>query len=148
MKKESFGRWTVLLICLIIGAAFIGCAGQNRAGKNQPDMESLYGKEWVLEYVNKDKPVIDKLRATIRFEKDGKLTGSGGCNKFFGSYEIKDGKVVIGPVGGTKMMCPPAVMDIEDAYMAALAGELEVRMEEGKMKLCSSEDKCLIFSTD
>lgn len=56
----------------------------------------------------------------VRFEADGRLTGHGGCNRFFGSYEITADRINIGPLGTTRMACPAPVMDLEMTFLQSL----------------------------
>ena len=36
---------------------------------------------------------------------DGHASGSGGCNRFFGRYELADGRLAVEPLGSTRMAC-------------------------------------------
>ena len=57
----------------------------------------------------------------IRFEAEGRVVGSGGCNRIFGSYELSEvDRISIGPLASTKMMCPPEIMDNEADFIAAI----------------------------
>lgn len=51
--------------------------------------------------------------------KDGKVAGKGVCNNYFADYEIDGGKLKIGPVGATKMMCPQHAT-LESQYFGIL----------------------------
>ena len=56
----------------------------------------------------------------VRFEVDGSIKGHGGCNSFFGSLEQADSSIAVGPLGGTRMACPEAIMDREMTFMEAV----------------------------
>ena len=56
----------------------------------------------------------------VRFEVDGSIKGHGGCNSFFGSLEQADSGIAVGPLGGTRMACPEAIMDREMTFMEAV----------------------------
>jgi len=49
------------------------------------------------------------------------VTGSGGCNRYTGAYELAGGRLTFGTMAGTRMACPAEVMAFEDAFMEALA---------------------------
>lgn len=49
------------------------------------------------------------------------ISGSAGCNQYFGSYTRNGDNLTFGPVGGTKMACEEGVMQQETAFLAALA---------------------------
>lgn len=60
-----------------------------------------------------------EIGATLRLEA-GQATGSGGCNRFFGSYVVDGQMLTFGPLGMTQMLCQGPAQDVEDAYLAAL----------------------------
>jgi heat shock protein HslJ len=64
--------------------------------------------------------VLEHSKLFVQFKDDGTLAGHGGCNRFFGQYEISGNQIRIGPVGATRMGCPQPVMDRERAFLAAL----------------------------
>lgn len=65
--------------------------------------------------------VIDRAQSTLRLLPEGRIAGSGGCNRFTGKGLVSAGKVEIGLLATTRMACPPAVMDQETRYLRALA---------------------------
>lgn len=72
----------------------------------------------------------------IRFEAEGRVAGSGGCNRIFGSYTASDENMIsIGPLASTKMMCPQDVMDGEAAFIASLESASGFSRETGKLTL-------------
>ena len=70
-----------------------------------------------------DKPVTvaDSQREPhIVLAPDSKqLSGSGGCNRMFGTYELNGDAISFSGVGATKMACVDG-MDIESSFFAAL----------------------------
>ncbi len=57
----------------------------------------------------------------IGFGEDGRIEGHGGCNGFFGSYEVMGETLEIGPLGATRMACPEAIMDRELRFFEVLS---------------------------
>jgi putative lipoprotein len=51
---------------------------------------------------------------------DGKVAGSGGCNRYSGSTALKGAQIEFTPMASTMMACAPALMDQETRYFAAL----------------------------
>ncbi|WGS50916.1 META domain-containing protein [Paraburkholderia sp. D15] len=47
-------------------------------------------------------------------------SGFSGCNRYMGSYALKDGKLSFGTLGGTRMACATPGGQIEGAYLNAL----------------------------
>jgi heat shock protein HslJ len=64
--------------------------------------------------------VIDDLQTTLELEADGSVFGSGGCNRYRGHAEISGQSIKFGPLAGTMMACPPAVMQQEQKFHAAM----------------------------
>jgi len=88
-------------------------------GPRIPDATELAGG-WLLEDLG-GRGVMDMVQTTLVFDGEGRVSGSGGCNRYTGSYTYGDGELTFGPLAGTKMMCPEAVMDQEDRFLEALA---------------------------
>jgi heat shock protein HslJ len=63
--------------------------------------------------------VADK-EVTLDIGPEGGIGGTGGCNRYFGQWSDGDGRATVGPLGATKMMCPPEVMAVEDRYLQEL----------------------------
>lgn len=114
------------------------------AGGDEASIQDLYGKTWVAEYIL-DKPVIDASRSSIEFRPDGKVGGLGGCNNYFANYEVKNGKLKIGPAGATMKMCPEALMDQERRFMAALSKITGYYLENGGLNLTTDDGKKVVF---
>ncbi|RKT26496.1 META domain-containing protein [Paraburkholderia sp. RAU2J] len=47
-------------------------------------------------------------------------SGFSGCNRFMGTYALKDGKLSFGPLAGTRMACMSLGGNIEGAFLDAL----------------------------
>uniref|UniRef100_UPI001065A3F5 META domain-containing protein n=1 Tax=Burkholderia sp. B10 TaxID=1178627 RepID=UPI001065A3F5 len=51
-----------------------------------------------------------------------RASGFSGCNRYMGTYAIKNGLLSFGPLAGTRMACPDALGgQLEHAYLDALA---------------------------
>lgn len=58
-------------------------------------------------------------RMLVHFDPEGKITGNGGCNQFFGSYKITGDTIKIGPLVSTRKGCP-GLLEAETAFFATL----------------------------
>lgn len=96
---------------------------------------SLEGKEWKLSALNGNKLVTDS-KITALF-KDGKLSGSGGCNRFTASYQLKDKILTVNPqIASTMMACPQPLMNQEQTFLEALAGSKEYKVDnQGNLQI-------------
>lgn len=84
------------------------------------DDRPLLGREWRIEAIA-GRDVIDDSPASLQFLRDGRLAGSGGCNRLIGQYETDDRALSIEPTGTTMMACPEAQMKQERALLELLA---------------------------
>jgi heat shock protein HslJ len=99
------------LFLLLLAALLTGCAKAPALQTNQ-----AFVVEWIGE-----RPLIDRSHLSLTFEDDGRAFGSGGCNHWFGSYQLNSGKLTFGPLGSTRRACAPALMEQEQRFFEALA---------------------------
>lgn len=104
-----------LSVVLILVLILAGCSAANRP---------TAGQSWLLDsmLVNGDTYDLNTTQPiTLEFDAGNVVSGSSGCNTYFGELELKsDGTIVPGVFGSTEMACDKD-MDIEAAYLAALS---------------------------
>lgn len=81
----------------------------------------IAGPEWKLEDLLGG-GVIDRSNVTLTLGPDGQASGSGGCNRFFGSWAVKGSTLTLGKMGSTMMACDPALMTQEGKFLRSLEG--------------------------
>ena len=84
---------------------------------------------------------------TARFEA-GRINGFSGCNNYMGGYTIDHGRVTIGPLAGTMMMCDPNPMTIENAVHAALTGALRYTIAGDRLTLTAASGTTIDFQAE
>ena len=94
----------------------------------------LAGTEWVLEALAGE-ALADDVRPTIIFDAGGRVAGSGGCNRYFGSYAVDGEAMAVGHLGATQMACAFEVMAQEDRFLDALGRVDHARLNEGRLVL-------------
>ncbi|WP_269931609.1 YbaY family lipoprotein [Aminobacter sp. HY435] len=104
---------------------------------------SLFDRDWVAEDIN-GAAVNEKAKPTLRVAVDGKVSGRGGCNGFFGSAKVDGSKVEFGQMGSTQMACEQQVMDQEHKFHQALDGAASFRIEQGKLVLTDKDGKDIL----
>ena len=112
---------TVVLICL-------------GAMPAKADGMALPGSEWGFG---------DGDKRFIQFGADGRVSGHAGCNRFFGSYQEGGGRLLIGQLGMTRMMCPPTDMERELALTELLKNTRQFEATHLKLTLYSGNGKIL-----
>ena len=104
------------------------------------------GTEWVAIGINNGRggvvSAVEGARVTAIFDDEGRVAGSGGCNRFMATYEIDGGAIRVGPVAGTRMLCtePEGVSEQEGSYFAALERASTWSIREGRLELRDAED--------
>jgi heat shock protein HslJ len=73
--------------------------------------------------------VPQDIEMTAEFEDD-RIFGSGGCNRFMGSFETDGEELSIGPLASTSMACEESVMNQEMRYLMALEGAQQYEVTE------------------
>jgi copper homeostasis protein (lipoprotein) len=84
---------------------------------------SIIGKHWRLVELQEKSITSESGQGKEAFlllhEEGNRITGNGGCNHFFGTYELLDGNGIrISQIGATKMMCPD--MEQETTFFRTL----------------------------
>jgi heat shock protein HslJ len=93
-----------------------------RFQREQPPQ--LAGVTWKVTSFNNNRHavvgVLGESSLTMSF-KDGKVSGSAGCNNFHGTYATDGSKLQLGPLGTTRRACKEPLMTQEREFLAALA---------------------------
>jgi heat shock protein HslJ len=102
---------------------------------------------WLAEDINGG-GVIDRLQTTLTIGTEGKVTGTGGCNRYMGTATVKGDAIAFGPMAGTRMACPPAAMDQENKFHAALETVRSWHIAQGLLFLHDGNGNVVLrFST-
>lgn len=86
------------------------------------------------------KGIIDNSEVTLMLGGDGKIGGKSGCNGYSANYQLTgDALKIFPPMIGTRMMCPPALMNQEQAYRTLLETAQSVSITpEGALVITSA----------
>ena len=75
----------------------------------------------------------------LRFDDDGRVTGTTGVNRLVGEWALEAGVLTLGPLAMTRKAGPPERMALEAALAAALEGPLAVAPDGGGIRLGGPE---------
>ena len=114
-------------------------------GKELAAMQSpLIETSWLAKDIG-SRGVIDDAQTTITFDAEGRVAGSGGCNRYFGPVTIGGSAIRFGDIGATRMACVPALMDQEQKFFDALAATRSYRFDDPGNKLVFvGEDRAVL----
>jgi heat shock protein HslJ len=113
-----------------------------------PAAASLEGTLWKLDsYLNDQGElvgVLEDTEITVQF-RDGQVTGSAGCNSYFGPYESSGDSLTVGLIGATQMYCAPeALMAQEGEYLAVLETAAAYQISDGKLHIANVDGETVL----
>lgn len=113
-RDAMSGLWHPATALLTVGGdTYPGCAGD--------PVELLAVGEWLVLTIDGNS-IPEEPPVTIEFLAAGRVAGSGGCNRYGGSFAIGEG-LTFGPdLMSTMMACTDSVMATERRLLDALAG--------------------------
>jgi heat shock protein HslJ len=114
-------------ILLIFGLLLTGAC--SHTDKSPVSVVELIGTEWGLEEIDGSR-VADRVQSTLLFQRGDRVVGWGGCNRYFAGLR-SDGDVIhISPIGSTRRICPPVVMDQENRFFEVLKKARNISMQD------------------
>jgi heat shock protein HslJ len=90
----------------------------------EPPADPFAGETWrlfELQATAEAAPLLPVSLITLQLDAPaGKVTGKGGCNRYFGGVTLAGQRLTLSGIGATRMACPPPAMTEENAYFGAL----------------------------
>jgi heat shock protein HslJ len=131
-------RWTLVGLVRKTDASLLLPAG------------ALAGPEWSLrafDVAGAEQPLVAGTEITLALDADGKIAGTGGCNRYFGTYESGAGGIVsFGAIGSTRMACPTEIMDQEQRFFRTLEAATAYVAEGEELEISGGEEASLLFT--
>lgn len=85
--------------------------------------------------------VIDNLQVTVAFDPaTQRVSGRSGCNRYSGGYTATASAIKFTPLAGTRMMCPPALMDTEAKFLVIMAAVNSWRIDATGLLTLAADD--------
>jgi putative lipoprotein len=76
---------------------------------------------------------------TVKFDSEGSVAGSSGCNVFSGSYTDDGTTLSIGPLATTRRACAIPIMQQEQAFLTALQASTQYELTSQQLTLRNPE---------
>jgi heat shock protein HslJ len=102
--------------------------GAVSAASPVPASSPLIVTSWRAEEIRGQR-ATDDAAPTITFESPARAVGSTGCNRYIAPLDVAATTLRLGEIVMTRRACPPAVMDQEQRFLAALAAARAYRQE-------------------
>jgi len=137
---------SVLMLAILSILLLVGCGTPDRVTG-----VALEDTRWVLQGYGQPgdlRAVIGTNPVTATFNRaDATVTGSTGCNSYFGGYDLKGDTVIIsGPVAQTEIGCEQSIMAQENAYMTLLQA-MESYATDGNQLTLNCDGGVLVYTT-
>jgi heat shock protein HslJ len=137
----STARGIPLAAAVSVLAVVAACGGTG-TGSGGVDLD---GSWRLVSGRDADGSLPDLATRPVTLVVDGEQAGGvSACNHYGGRVEVDGDTVDIGELGGTEMACEPAVMDLEQRYLAAL-GAVERGERTGGALTLSGPDVALEY---
>jgi heat shock protein HslJ/predicted small secreted protein len=102
---------------------------------SRTSVPALAGPTWRLVTLE-GREALAGVRVTAVFGDDSRVSGSGGCNRYFGRAAVSGEQLTVGLLGTTMMYCgAEGVMAQEAAYHSALEKAKVYRVVDGRLQL-------------
>jgi len=117
-----------------------------------PAVTSLAGTSWdVISYNNGREAVVSVLAdtaITAAFDAEGAVSGSAGCNNYFGPYTAAAGSIEVGPLASTLRACADDAVSVQEAeFLAALESAATYKITGNSMEMRTADDALAVMFT-
>lgn len=138
--KKSIVTYSILLVMVLL----TGCKTATKASASK---ENLTSTGWELASINGkavNKADYSNGLPDAIFATDNKVSGSGGCNRYGGSYTLDaEGKFTVGQLISTKMFCEGVK---EDDFIKAFTRANRAKIEGEDLVLYFENETVLVFT--
>ncbi len=98
--------------------SFVGCNSLPGQAQQQQNIQLLQGKTWTLSQIGATevKSSADSSRTpNLQFDAaTNRVSGTDGCNRLMGGFELKDKQLQFSALASTKMMCMDNMQQAND----------------------------------
>jgi heat shock protein HslJ len=138
MKKLIISVFMVCIVLIIIACGASGSALE----RNKWSLNS-YGEHRNPELI------LEGTEITTTFDKGkGEVSGSGGCNTYFASYEINGNNLSISNLAWTERAClsPEGIMEQEQEFLSLLGEAASFQADDTSLTITCSNGRQLYFT--
>jgi heat shock protein HslJ len=142
VRESEDNRMKRMTLSLLILAFTLAACGSPSSG--------LGGTTWQLvSYGPADKPnaAAPGVQTSLVFGKDGKVSGTMGCNQFSGSSTTKGDQIAFSAMATTLMACADPAMSQETAVLAMLSGTATYKVDGNQLTITAGDGSVATFQT-
>jgi heat shock protein HslJ len=120
-------------------AACVSALAAAACASNAPHPD-LAGTSWAVESIAGEAV----SGPTIEFAED-RVSGTGGCNRFFGGYQVDGDRLAFTGMGVTRMACEEDVMRREDEFLAVLNEAQHYRRQGDRLVILDNREREVVL---
>jgi heat shock protein HslJ len=141
----------ISLAIIILAAYFLTACDVIGGDTGSSDSAALESKTWVLISYGTEgqlQTVLEGVEITATFNPDeAEVSGSSGCNHYFGDYKVAGSGLSLSNMGWTEMACltPEGVMEQEQEFLSMFATAESFEIQEDKLIIFTANDQLLKF---
>ena len=142
-----------IIFCFALFFSFTACSVLNKDMENQNkenEQQTVFGVEWKLKKLGSKEMKYSEENETITLLmtcEPENVSGFSACNRYFGKFTYKKGKLIFKDMASTAMMCPNQTMELERRYLTQLEKVNNFIVDEdGQLLLRKDEKVLLIFA--
>jgi heat shock protein HslJ len=141
-QRDTFSRPRSFINLVTVLTVFLVLAQQTPA---QDLGLGLFGKTWTLTEMEGRKFSADK--PDLQFDRDQKrVSGSSGCNRFTGAFEIDGSMMKFSRIASTKMACVDVELQrVETKFLKLLETTTRFEVEGNTLRLYANDRPVLVF---
>jgi heat shock protein HslJ len=147
-KRHWAGMAIGILASMIV---LVGCSKTQQVlvREQAASPETLEGRWDLRSYgpIGSQKTVPTDNSIYLVFTADGKISGFGGCNRYFGGWGYLEGEtdvVRIWRTGSTRMACPEPIMTQEHRFLEELSRASRYQIEGTNLRLYYDEGRSVL----
>jgi heat shock protein HslJ len=110
---------------------------------SQTTQATLQDTNWILTRLE-SQPVTTSKPAQLRLNAEGRLSGTGGCNRITGAYQLTGAQIAFSQTASTRMACIGDVTAAEDAFFKALAQVASWEIKAQTLSLRDADGKVVL----
>jgi heat shock protein HslJ len=122
-------RWSLVLLGALLAMTTAACDLLQGAR----DALDIDRSTWRLVSID-GQPPLAGTEPTITFEA-GQVSGTTGCNSFFGSYQVNGSNISVGVLGSTAMACEPPLSEQEARIIERVGAAEAIELADGELQL-------------
>ncbi len=141
-----------IIFFLALFFSFTACSILNKDMENQNTelkTQDVFGVEWKLKKIGSKEIKYteeNEIITLLMTSEPENVSGFSACNRYFGKFTYKKGKLTFKDMASTAMMCPNQTMELERRYLIQFDKVNNfVITEDGELHLRKDEKVLLIF---